>query len=370
MAFELLAVVADQLRVGVPLKFSVLDDEGQLLLARGKSVSSEGQLDMLRERGQLAEFETPDDDDGDADAAPRGLFERWQHATRRLDRLLGSLGKPGFPTRCHALADDLMALVARDPDIAIYTTVRQDPARLIDWGLNHALHCAVLGQLAATRIGWPADQVACLVRAALTMNLAIVQVQAVFARLGKITEGQRERLHVHPQLACERLREAGVDDDAWLRAVLEHHEREGGGGYPEGLHQVGELGQALRRVDSFLAKISPRAGRAAMPVQEAAKQLFTESRGHPMAAGIIKEFGIAPPGLSVQLASGELAIVIRRGASTHAPLAAAVTDARGKLVSQTQLRDTAQPAYAIRSLTPDAKALQRVPPERLYGLVA
>jgi HD-GYP domain-containing protein (c-di-GMP phosphodiesterase class II) len=368
LAIELLELVADQLKVGVPLAFSVLDDNGNLLLAAGKVLSGEAEREQLLARGIFAEFDEPEEDDEDA-GRHFTLFERWQRSSKRLDRLLGSLGKPGFASRCQALAVDLQAQVARDPDIAIYITMRQDPAQLMRWGLTHAVHCAILAQLAASRIGWPPERVACLVRAALTMNLAIVPIQGLLAQVGKVSEGQRERIHAHPQLAHDRLRAAGVEDDDWLRAVLEHHERDGGGGYPEGLHQPSELAQALRLIDSFLTKISPRAGRAPMAVQDAARALLAQARTVPIAVGIIKEFGMAPPGQPVQLASGELGLVVRRGASAQAPLVAALTDGQGKPVLSTHLRDTAQPAYAIRRVGVDAKALQRVMPERLYGLV-
>lgn len=368
MAIELLETFANQILVGVPLKFSVLDEAGNLLLAAGKTVSNDSQCEMLQRRGMFAEFEEPEEDEEVLDR-PLTVFDRWERTTRQLDRLLGSLGKAGFPGRCVAFAEELMALVERDPDIAIYTAVRQDPAKRMRWGLNHVLHCALLGQLAATRVGWPREKVTRLVCAALTMNLAIIAVQGRFALVGRITEGQRERIQAHPQMAFDRLREAGVEDGEWLRAVLEHHERVGGGGYPEGIAQPSELAQALRLLDTFMSKISARAGRPAMAVQEAARQLFAEARDNPLAAGVIKEFGIVPPGHNVKLASGELGVVIRRGATAHAPLVAAVTDVRGKPVITTHKRDTAQPAYAIRALDPDPRHLQRIPAERLYGLI-
>ena len=193
MAIELLETFADQILVGAPLKFSVLDEAGNLLLAAGKTVNSDSQCEMLQRRGMFAEFEEPEDDDEALDR-PLTVFDRWDRAARQLDRLLGSLGRSGFPARCQAFADEVMALVARDPDVAIYTAVRQDPAKRMRWGLNHALHCALLGQLAATRVGWPREKVGRLVRAALTMNLAIVAIQGRFALVGRITEGQRERI--------------------------------------------------------------------------------------------------------------------------------------------------------------------------------
>ena len=373
MAIELLQAVADQLKVGRASPFAIRDEAGNLLLAAGTRVSSEAQVAMLLARGLYVDL--PDDDDEDdgprAEAERReSVFDRWQRSARRLERLLSGLGKSGFATRCEAFRAELLALIDRDPDIAIYHVVRQDARHLIRYGLNHALHCAVLAHLAGQRAGWPQPRCASLIGAALTMNLAIVDVQGLYASLGRLNSAQRERIQAHPQLAHDRLVEAGIDDAEWLAAVCQHHEREGGGGYPGGLTQVHELAVALRMIDTFLSKISARMLRPAMTVQDAARELFQGTRGHPLAAAIIKEFGIVPPGHFVQLASGELAIVIRRGATAHTPLAAAVTDSKGRPVLSTTPRDTAQAAYAVRGTTPDERHLLRVPPERLYGVVA
>jgi len=50
-------------------------------------------------------------------------------------------------------------------------------------------------------------------------------------------------------------------------------------------------------------------------------------------------------------------------------VAAAVTDKNGIPIVRTPRRNTAEPAWAIKSLVPESKMLLRVPPERLYGLV-
>jgi hypothetical protein len=49
-------------------------------------------------------------------------------------------------------------------------------------------------------------------------------------------------------------------------------------------------------------------------------------------------------------------------------VAAAVTDRHGIPIVRTVLRNTGEPAYAIKSLVAENKMLLRVPPERLYGL--
>lgn len=373
MAIDLMRMVVDQIQLGQPLPFGVRDEHGTLLLAKGRLVATEAQLEILRSRGLYADHDAADagDEEAPAGAAPRKatLFDLWKQTTARLDLLLESIGREGFGQRCDSFAGQLMALIDRDPDIGIYLSVRQDPNRLSLYGLSHALHCALVGQLATRRAGWPDDRVRSLVKAALTMNLSIVEVQGRFATMGRLNETQRDQIRAHPQAAHDRLQAAGITDPDWLQAVLQHHEHPGGGGYPGGGTDMGEMAQVLRMADVFMAKISPRTERPAMPILDAARQLFAEARGNPLAAAIIKEYGIYPPGNFVLLASGEMAVVIRRGATAHTPVAAAVTDRQGLPIVHTPRRNTAEPAWAIKSLVPESRMLLRVPPERLYGLV-
>ena len=44
-------MVADQIQVGKPLPFGVRDDQGQLLLAKGRVVANDSQLQTLLTRG-------------------------------------------------------------------------------------------------------------------------------------------------------------------------------------------------------------------------------------------------------------------------------------------------------------------------------
>ncbi|WP_395698855.1 HD-GYP domain-containing protein [Aquabacterium sp.] len=366
--------MASQLKVGTALPFGVRDEQGKLLLARGQVIHNETQLAVLLARGLYADQEelraAKDGRTSAADGQRRKLtlFDLWDQAVPRLERLHKSIDEPGFAARCDEFAMQLVELMSRDLDIAIFLSVRQDARRLPMYGLTHALHTALVCQLLATRIGWPPARCGSLVKAALTMNLAIIELQGRVAATGRITEAQRAQIQQHPTRAAEQLRDAGVADEDWVQAVLQHHEQVGGGGYPHQLAEVGEAAAALRLADVFLAKISARADRPALPIQDAARQLFAQSQGNAAAAAIIKEYGIFPPGQVVQLASGEQAVVVRRGASLQTPIVAAITDKSGMPTTTTLRRDTAQPGYAIKAAATDLALAQRVPPERLYGL--
>ena len=83
VAIDLMRMVADQIQVGRPLPFAVRDDQGHLLLAKGRVVASDAQLRRMT------------------------LFDLWKQTTARLDLVLGSLSREGFAARCDTFATQL-----------------------------------------------------------------------------------------------------------------------------------------------------------------------------------------------------------------------------------------------------------------------
>ena len=116
----------------------------------------------------------------------------------------------------------------------------------------------------------------------------------------------------------------------------------------------------------FTAKLSARSSRVALTPNVAARDIFTGSAGHPLAAALVKEFGIYPPGCFVRLASGEIAIVIQRGQTVSTPVVACLTNIAGQPMMKPQRRETTDKANAIVALVADADVMVRVPWETLY----
>ncbi|MEP7102165.1 MAG: HD domain-containing phosphohydrolase [Burkholderiales bacterium] len=375
-----LAELRDLLVTGQPLPFRILDAQGRLLLNAGHLLADEAQFESLMERGAWAERPLVEAERiARADAAGRSgashaasLFDQWERTLWQLDKLTRALARrqaeAGDLTAC---VRSLRVLVEADPDVALFLCVRQDDRRFALYPLTHSLHCAVIALLTGQQLRWSDAQSDSLACAALTMNLPILELQAMMAEQGEPPSARQLReIRAHPDAAVALLRGCGVADELWLSAVAEHHERSGGGGYPQGLDRVGEPALVLRAIDVFMARISPRAKRPAIAPQTAVRQLFQESAASPLAMALVKTLGVHPPGSLLQLRSGEIAVSIRRPARGTQPVAATLSDAHGRPSAETQRRDTAQPEFAVLGPPNDSTQFARVLPERVYGVIA
>jgi len=372
---KLLRLPRSKVQLGAPLPWNVRDEQCHLLLSRGHVIESEEQLQALLERGAFVDAEEVKSSllvahpGQQTVAAPLNLFAYWDQTTEELKKLLTNIEKQSdFPGHAAQFARHLMELVDLNPDYGIYRCVRQDHDQHFYYGYRHAVHVATLAILTARHLHWTSDRTMSLVQAALTMNLTIFGLQGQIAgQDDPATEKQRALIRQHPAESVALLEKAGVKDADWLSAIAQHHERSDGTGYPAGTTEIGDIAAALRVMDVFMAKISPRAIHPALSPQEAVRELYRDDKGGPISTAVIKEFGIYPPGDFVKLASGELGIVVQRTENARAPIVASITDTNGHPVTRTLRHDTGQAEFAIVGNVTDKALLKHLAPERLYG---
>jgi HD-GYP domain-containing protein (c-di-GMP phosphodiesterase class II) len=198
----------------------------------------------------------------------------------------------------------------------------------------------------------------------------VLELQGQLAeQTAPITPEQREAIYAHPERSVEMLRLAGIDDQEWLMGVAHHHVAADGSGYPAGHHAVNDYAALVRRADIYSAKLSPRSTREAMSADRAGRTMFMNDPGNSMTVALVKEFGVYPPGCFVRLASGETAIVVRRGATVITPMVAVLTTPTGMPLAEPQSRDTSRPEHAITGVVAEASVSGKPKTERLMGLL-
>jgi HD-GYP domain-containing protein (c-di-GMP phosphodiesterase class II) len=341
--------------VSKPTPYDIYDGTGRLLLARGHRFESQEQLEKLVDRDatvDVREFSDPSRDI--SKARPEQLPRYWEESMGAIGRLLRASPEGDFTDSLDRASRPLLALIARDPDLAILQAVRYESGgNSAAYASRHAVHAATAACLAATRLGWPADQAQCAMRAALTMNISMADLQnKLVNQASPVTPMQRAEIRSHPERSAAMLEMAGVTDRDWLDAVRQHHEEESGNGYPLGITQISEVAQLVRCADTFTAKLSPRLLRQPLLADKAARMQFQVGKGDVMTSALIKEFGLYPPGSAVRLKSGEVGMVMRRGSATNAPIVAVVTDRTGSPLAEPKLRDTGVAEHAIAAVIP------------------
>src|SRR5262249_3571760 len=179
---------------------------------------------------------------------------------------------------------------------------------------------------------------------------------------------QRDQIQQHPSHSATMLREAGITEPLWLAIVEQHHEEDGGTGYPPRL--AAPLPEARRphMIDLYCARFGARTKRQPMLPDIAARRLFEQHPKDPTSLALAKEFGLYPPGTVVRLASLELALVVRRGAAANAPLAIALQNADGTPRATPARRDTSQPGHTVVAAVPPTLLRVRIPWAQLFTL--
>ncbi|HEY4075097.1 MAG TPA: HD domain-containing phosphohydrolase [Herbaspirillum sp.] len=370
-----------QINCGAPLPWNVRDEEGKLLLARGYLISTVTMLQNLLRRGVFVDADEVAA--SQEDATPMLFLERrrqqalpfaeqWQILETRLTDLLKNYRDPEFLDGIGDLESMIRNATEKHSDQMIYSVIRHDKERFDTYGITHSIHVASVCSILANRLQWSKTQRTCLISAALTMNLSMIELQGHLAQVGtEVSREQRAAIREHPMESARILREAGLTDIDWLTAVEQHHEKPDGSGYPHGQKdKLSEISQMIRFADIFTAKYSARKNRKPVPAKQAAQSVYLASGGHPIASALLKEFGIYPPGCFVALESGETAIIVRRGKTATSPLVAVLRNKDGVQIKEMLLRETGMPRYAIADTIQDPALPMEVAMDRLFTLTA
>ncbi len=370
---KLLRLCAHEIKVGRPLPWGVRNEPGQLLLNKGAVLHEAHQIETLLERGVYVDADEYEEEQR-REAAARAAraadpFSVWSEIQRQVGHLLRNHGdSQDYPGDISTVGMQIRAAIGKDVDLGKFQMIQNEST---NYGVTHSLQTAFVAYLAAERLGASESERAVVVSAALTMNIAMLELQnALVSQTTPLTQDQRKVIDHHAQASSQILQERGVTQRDWLQAIEHHHPTEGGKPLPA--HQdvaLSEVGCLIHYVDVYLAKLSPRATRPALASQAAAQQLFVTGGGanNRFISAIVKEMGIYPPGTFVKLANGETAVVVRTGENAHTPQVRALIGADGMPHMEPEPRDTANPKFKIASTIPRANILVRLNRPRLLG---
>jgi len=292
--------------------------------------------------------------------------QAWPDLHALLSNLLHQQAEPGqFVPRMERIAQRAGQLWHESPDDSLVVLVQLLFDARMGYSTTHALLSAGLCALVAPATPLSPAEASSLFRAALCMNIGMTRAHDAMARqAGALSQAQRQTVHDHPRLGAALLRQLGVDDQLCLQWVEDHHEQPDGSGYPAGKAAAGDAQKLLRMADAYVACLSPREGRGGLLSQPLARALYLgpDQQPDPLGALFVKHVGFYPPGSYVRLASGELGVVVRRGARANAPLVFALVGKHGLALGEPALRNTQDAGCEVQAgLSPgDVKVVVNV----------
>lgn len=169
----------DDLKLTQALSWNVYDESMNLLLCKGYVVNTESQIDLLLERGMYVSEDEYRNRNRAGDRQPiEAMFNPFsviKDVQSRLSCLLKDLEKnPNFSAEVQGLSATLRMVSEKDPDVGVSRIMLVDGAR---YAVSHMIHVAFVAELVSKRLGWSDGERQNALCAAMTMNLAMIDLQ-------------------------------------------------------------------------------------------------------------------------------------------------------------------------------------------------
>ena len=392
----------DTIPMGQPLPFALRGVAGALLAPKGYVIRNPKELETLLARGQTLCVDT--DESGESFRAfkahlqnmlmsdqPLGMISSMtMHATlaqedaadrerqtphwptwqARLTQLMRTPDPESFLPRLENMHQGLARQCTESPDGTLLALVQMSAEETRHYCSTHAMLVAAVCMITAREtLRWSEEQVHQIGRASLSMNLGMGHLQDELAQqIAPLSPAQAKVVEDHALRSERMLRAVGVVDEVWLSGVRGHHLRSPGKLADKTAGD--QVARLIQRADIFSARIAPRANRHPMSVTSAMQaSYYDETKSvDETGAALIKALGIYPPGAWVKLASGETAVVIRRGITAATPRVAVLVNKDGMPTGEPIPRDTAHPNWKIAAPVAHRQVRVRLPLERLLEI--
>jgi len=291
------------------------------------------------------------------------LLGQWSDLESGLAVVLGHPGSAQeFEARLYQYDRWMQDLIQRDTDVALYLLFQLASHSPVGYSASHALVCAVLCHLVAPEFALPPQERNSLVRAALTMNIAMTALQDQLAtQRGRPSLEQIIAIRAHAAKGALMLGNMGIQDELWLETIQLHHKEDVPQTGLQGLIPPHRLAHILHVVDRYAAMISPRESREGRSATDSAQSIIhgTE-QDNPVGQALVRIVGLCPPGTFVQLEDDSMAVVMRRSSQLNQPDVAIVLNDKGRQLKPPLLHHTANGSPGIKGALPAAALQERI----------
>ncbi|MGQ9629590.1 MAG: HD-GYP domain-containing protein [bacterium] len=202
------------------------------------------------------------------------------------------------------------ALIDRNILLAL-TTLRSpnDPMN------THFINIASFATVAGMMLEYDREDLMILCQAALLHDIGMVFISPnIYDGRSILTPSQYNRMRNHTEYGLQIVEHLGGIDPLIKTVIAQHHERENGRGYPNGLKgkDIHDYAKIVGVADTFNAYASPRIGRRRLSYYDALRTVLSLSPNlfdQRIMRAFLEALSLYPVGSLVRLNTGEVAIV-------------------------------------------------------------
>ena len=208
------------------------------------------------------------------------------------------------------LSQSIIDSVFDNPDALSCLSMIKDADQYL---LEHSINCSILMAIFCQHLGYERADIddACL--GALLMDVGMSTIpDELYHQTNSLNEADWAVIHSHVEAGVGMVEQLEDITDLTMTIIEQHHEREDGSGYPNGLRadEINPFAKIAAIVDCYDAMISKRPYHDPMTPSVALKRLAKEPG---LDKDLLKQFiaciGIHPIGSLVRLRSGKLGII-------------------------------------------------------------
>lgn len=219
------------------------------------------------------------------------------------------------------VSEESTAVLLADPDSAIVLIAEKGGA---SGQTAHALSVMTLALLLGKQARLPEEALYALGVGALLHDIGKSAIKPSILRNTERNKHEEAVYRTHCRMGYESALCAGSLSPPILDAILHHHERIDGSGFPDGLHGEGVhlAARVVAIADRFDNLVNPIDFRRAISPSEALARMWAKEKNGFDATLLqlfVRAMGVYPPGSIVQLSDGHIGVVMT-SATTENPL--------------------------------------------------
>lgn len=327
-------VRTSSLEVGMKIDQSIIDKTRRVLIARGV-ILDEYLIDALKRLGINGVYiREGEDEEVDTPAEYGPVSEETQKKIENLtveDRTRVTLSESvkqrvqegisylysnteaeDLADASKSIASELLKAIDANDALAVDISMLKVSD---EYTFKHSVDVATMAMVVAKKMGFSEEEVCDVGVAGLLHDLGKSKVPTeVLNKPGKLTNEEFDVMKKHPIYSYNILKDNKGIKDAVKLAVLQHHEKINGQGYPMGLSspQICKFAKILTVVDIYDALVTERPYKEAFTQRDAVEMLMAMTYELDMDSlkGFLGSVILYPVNCVVQLSNGEYAKVV------------------------------------------------------------